>query len=53
MRKIWLQFQYGYAFNLLLLDTFLQSNDELFVLGAPDKIAGLVSISHNPEERDV
>ena len=34
-------------------DTLLQSNDVLFVLGAPDKIAGLASISHNPEERDV
>jgi len=34
-------------------DMLLQSNDVLFVLGAPDKIAGLASISHNPEERDV
>jgi CPA2 family monovalent cation:H+ antiporter-2 len=34
-------------------DTLLQSNDVLFVLGLPDKIAGLASISHNPEGRDV
>ena len=34
-------------------DTLLQSNDVLFVLGAPDKIAGVTDLFHNPEEREL
>jgi len=34
-------------------DTFLQSNDVLFVLGAPYQIAGVTDLFHNPEEREL
>ena len=34
-------------------DIQLSANDELFVLGPPDKIAGISSLFHNSEEREV
>jgi CPA2 family monovalent cation:H+ antiporter-2 len=34
-------------------DTLLQPNDELFVLGPPEKIAEATSLLHNPEEREM
>ncbi|MBN1843036.1 MAG: cation:proton antiporter [Deltaproteobacteria bacterium] len=33
--------------------TLLQPNDELFVLGPPEKIAKVTGLLHNPEEREV
>ncbi len=34
-------------------DTLLQPNDELFVLGPPEKIDEASGLLHNPEEREV
>ena len=34
-------------------DTLLQPNDELLVLGPPEKIAEATGLLHNPEEREM
>jgi CPA2 family monovalent cation:H+ antiporter-2 len=34
-------------------DTLLQPNDELFVLGPPEKIAEAAGLLHNPKEREM
>jgi Trk K+ transport system NAD-binding subunit len=34
-------------------DTLLQSNDELFVLGPPEKIADVTGLIHCPQEGEM
>jgi CPA2 family monovalent cation:H+ antiporter-2 len=34
-------------------DTLLQSNDEVFVLGPPEKIAEVMGLLHIPQKREV
>jgi len=34
-------------------DTLLQPNDELFIPGPPEKIIEVLSLLHNPKEREM